>query len=688
MKKEKNFCIVRNVYPELDGGRYPVKTEIDRIFIVSADIVFSENKMLSVSEVYLKYRNKRLSKKWNKVEMQNIGWQGRQSQRISCDMPWRATESVRWRGEIKFDLPGIYEYTIEVESALPPNKIVRIEYEHILELVVDLPQARFANWYEMFHRSQGKIPNKSATFKDCEERLIDIKSMGFNVIYLPPIHPIGRTNRKGPNNSVNAGTDDPGCPWAIGNEQGGHKSVNLELGTLDDFEKFVHRAKEFGIEIALDIAFNCSYDHPYVKEHPGWFFWTPDGQIRFAENPPKKYEDVCMLNFYPKDRQEMWDEMKDIFVFWINCGVKIFRVDNPHTKPTEFWTWVIKEIKKEYPEVIFFAEAFTYYEKLEGLAKAGFTQSYTYFTWRNNKNELLEYFTKLTQSDLRQFLRANLFVNTPDICPPIIQTGGVPAFKMRAALASTLSSLYGIYNGYELCEADAFPGTEIYRNSEKYQYKVWDWNRPGNIKDYISKLNRVREENPALHYYDNLRFHESTNDNVMVYSKISPDGKNIIITVVNLDVKNIQDSRLTLPLEEFGIGSGEEYNVLELITGNEYTWKGRENYVRLDPYIEPVYIFRVEKSKKSKQYKIDSSSESSRLAKQHGEEFFRLREKVIKDYDFYARRDFVSLYYSEIIRRVYTGPTYDRTYEEEINKVSRQYGYLTIINAYMTTAGH
>ena len=455
-------------------------------------------------------------------------------------------------------------------------------------------RARFAAWYEMFHRSQGKKDGESATFRDMEARLPDLEKMGFDVIYLPPVHPIGVTNRKGPNNSLRAGPHDPGSPWSVGNKFGGHKAINPELGTLDDFRRFVAAAREKEMEIALDFTSNCSPDHPWIREHPDWFYHNPDGSIQFAENPPKKYEDVCPLNFTIKDYRPLWEAVKDIFDFWIRNGVLTFRVDNPHTKPTEFWEWLIREIKREHPRAVFLAEAFTDYNKLEELARAGFSQSYSYFTWRNSKNDLIEYFSKLTGSYLKEYLRVNLFTNTPDILPPILQEGGRPAFKMRAALAATLSSLYGIYNGYELLENEALPpGSENYKDSEKYQYKTHDWNKPGNIKDYLGKINRIRAENSALHYYDNLKFYSSTDDTILFYGKTSPDRKNVILAAVNLDPFASHTGRITVPVEEFGISSDEEYPVRELISGRDLAWRGREQEITLDPEDEPAAIFRI-----------------------------------------------------------------------------------------------
>ncbi len=662
---------ITKVEPEIDGGRYPVKRESDRAFEVYADIISSAS-----VKAWLKYRKKDPGgSEWERVPMEPIG-------------------AGRWKGGFSPWAIGAYQYTVEAAPLPPLFRTLRSEtkYRHILEVVVDPVRARFAAWYRMWARSQGKIEGKSATFKDMEERLQDIKEMGFDVIFLPPIHPIGRTNRKGANNTLIAGPHDPGSPFAVGNELGGHKSIDPDLGTMDDFRHFAQRVREMGLELALDVGLQSSPDHPYVKEHPGWFYRRPDGTIAYAENPPKKYQDVYPLNFYPADREAMWQEMKSIFTFWIKEGIKNFRVDNPHTKPTEFWEWLIKEIKREYPEAVFLAEAFTYYERLELHAKVGFSQSYTYFTWRNRKDELMEYFTKLTRSYLKEFLRGNLFVNDINILPRILQEGGRPAFKMRVALAATLSSLYGIYNGYELCENDALPETEDYRNSEVFQYKVWDWDRPGNIKDYIAKLNWIRRENPALHYYDNLRFYDSVNEHILFYGKVSPNRKNILLLAVNLDPFRAQQGRVTVPVEEFGLPSDGEYRVRELITDRVYTWQGRENYVRLDPSLEPAYIFRIEKGQGEEEEKSgegrEPSLKSRELALAHARLFFELREKALEKNDVSSRIELERLYQEEITPRVYTGPTYDRVYTKEIDRISKKHGCRSIIVAYLTTPGH
>ena len=558
--------LIKNISPQIDKGKYPVKWEIDIPFSVTATINSNDISF----RVFLRYKRES-NKDWQSLEMKQAG-QGKYS------------------AEFVANQIGSYLYTIEVNSN---GKSIR--YDRVFSVYFHRPQARYAAWYEMWPRSQGKIEGKSATFKDMEARLPEIHKMGFDTLYLAPIYPVGRTNRKGPNNTLNARPSDPGSPFSIGNEYGGHKAINPELGTLDDFKKFAKKANQLGIEIVLDIALTCSPDHPYVKEHPDWFFYNEDGTIKYAENPPKKYQDVYPLNFYPKDKNEMWNEMKSIFLFWIKQGVKTFRVDNPHTKPVEFWQWLIKEIQAKYPDTIFLAEAFTEPPMMKLLAKIGFTQSYTYFTWRNTKQELTEYLAELTQSEMKYYFRGNLFTNTPDILMPILQEGGRPAFKMRIALATTLSSLYGMYNGFELCENKAIPGTEEYMNSEKYQYKVWDWDRPGNIKDYITKLNKIRRENSALHYYRNLKFYNSSDENVIFYGKTSYDKQNTVFIAVNLDPFNIHSSILRIPIEHFGIAENEEYEIEELITGMVFKWKGSENEIELNPNEEPAMIFKIKK---------------------------------------------------------------------------------------------
>ncbi len=478
-----------------------------------------------------------------------------------------------------------------------PDRSDATRYRRTLDLIVDRPAARFAAWFEIFPRSQGTDPTRSATFREAERRLPAIAAMGFDTLYMPPIHPIGTTNRKGPNNSLVAGPNDPGSPYAIGNPAGGHEAIAPELGTLDDFLHFQQVARGHGLELALDFAIQVSPDHPWVKEHPEWFYHRPDGTIKYAENPPKKYEDIYPLNFRSPDWKNLWAAWRDIVLLWAERGVRVFRVDNPHTKPLAFWEWLIREIQGVYPDTIFLAEAFTRPKMMKELAKVGFTQSYTYFTWRNTKWELEQYLTELTKTDMREYFRGNFFANTPDILAHILQVGGRPAFRMRLVLAATLSSVYGIYNGFELTEnrpRGVAGTTEYYQDSEMYQHKVWDWDRPGNIIEDVRRVNRIRRENPALQLYDNLRFFSCDNDQLMVYGKATPDGNNIIVCAVNVDPFWPQAGWLDVPVHEWGIGGGQPYAVHDLLTDERFTWRGNYNWVRLDPNVQPAHIFRVE----------------------------------------------------------------------------------------------
>lgn len=637
--------IIENVHPEIDAGRYPIKREVGDRLEVSADIFKEGHDVLAAVLRYRPFKENR----WRETPMSivdNDRWVG------WCDL----TENTRylytiaawvdtfesWRREvmkkrqIRSDLSSeLLEGQALVHAAaaradgedharlvdiltrwkLEPSQQGRLElaldedlarlvgryqervaltvYGRELEVVVDRIRARYGAWYEMFPRSQGTARGQSATFKDCEARLPAIRDMGFDVLYLPPIHPIGRTNRKGRNNSLQSGPDDPGSPYAIGNEHGGHDAVDPNLGTLADFDRFARAVREHGMELALDFAINCSPDHPYVAQHPEWFYHRPDGTIKYAENPPKKYEDIYPLNFYCEEWRHLWAEMKRIILFWIEHGVTIFRVDNPHTKPVMFWEWLIREIQTEHPEVFFLSEAFTRPKMMRVLAKAGFNQSYTYFTWRNFKHELTEYLTELTRSEMKEYFRANFFTNTPDILPEILQQGGRPAFKFRLVLAATLSPSYGIYNGYELCENRAIPGTEEYLNSEKYEYKVWDWDRPGNIIDYITRINRIRRENPALHEYENLSFYEADNEHVLFYGKTTLDRRNAILVAVNLNPFHAQTARLKIPLADLGLAPDETYQLHDLITDRRALVTGDLYAIHLDPQQEPAAIFVV-----------------------------------------------------------------------------------------------
>ena len=482
---------------------------------------------------------------------------------------------------------------LEVLMATYPDRSNATEYAPVPRLVVERRAALIGAWYEFFPRSAEGHGDRGSTFRDCLPRVDDAKAMGFDVIYFPPIHPIGHTNRKGRNNSITCEPGDPGVPWAIGSEAGGHKAVEPSLGTLADFDWLQKQVRKRGMEIALDFALNCSPDHPYVKEHPDWFYKRPDGTIKYAENPPKKYEDIYPLNFRCENWRELWAEIKSIVLFWAERGVRIFRVDNPHTKPVAFWEYLIKGVQEKYPDAVFLSEAFTRPKMMKALAKAGFSQSYTYFTWRNSKQELIEYFTELTQTEMSEYFRPNLWPNTPDILPFVLQDGGRPAFMIRVALAATLSTLYGIYSGYELCENEPLPGREEYLDSEKYQLKERDWNAPGNIKNWIARLNKIRKENRALQFYDNLRFYPAENEAILFYGKMTPARDNIILVVVNLDPHRKQHSYVDVPVDQFGQMETDAYEVHDLLNDARYIWRGRRNYVELDPNIQPAHIFRV-----------------------------------------------------------------------------------------------
>ena len=464
----------------------------------------------------------------------------------------------------------------------------------VLEVIVDPPRARFGAWYEMFPRSAGPDRSRSATFGEATSMLPYVAGMGFDVLYLPPIHPIGRSYRKGRNNSLEATADDPGSPWAIGAEAGGHKAVEPGLGTLADFDRFVEKAMEHGLEIALDLAYQASPDHPYVKDHPTWFRQRPDGTIKYAENPPKKYQDIYPINFESADWQGLWTELKSIIEFWIKHGVKIFRVDNPHTKPYGFWEWALDDIKRRYPDTIFLSEAFTRPKIMRYLAKCGFTQSYTYFTWRNTKEELTEYFTELTRTPAREYMRPNLFTNTPDILHEYLQQGGRPAFQARFILAATLGASYGIYSGYELIEnIPVKAGSEEYLDSEKYQIRPRDFQQPHSLSELITRVNRIRRDHRALQRDWGLRFHQTDNPHLLAYSKRSEDGQDLLIIVVNLDPFYMQHGFVEVPFAEWGFDADDPVEVVDLLSEERYFWRADRNYVRLDPQLRVAHILTV-----------------------------------------------------------------------------------------------
>jgi starch synthase (maltosyl-transferring) len=469
-------------------------------------------------------------------------------------------------------------------------------YEKELGIVVDPEKACFSTWYEMFPRSCTTDPKRHGTFRDCIDRLPYIAGMGFDVLYLPPIHPIGSTERKGKNNSTTPLPDDSGSPWAIGAKEGGHKAIHPQLGTIEDLKALVTKAREFGIDVALDIAFQCSPDHPYVREHREWFRERPDGTVQYAENPPKKYQDIYPFNFDNDYAPQLWEELKTVVVYWISQGIHVFRVDNPHTKPFAFWEWMINEVKREHPEVIFLSEAFTRPKVMYHLAKVGFTQSYTYFAWKNANWEITQYFTDIEDSGVLEYFRPNLWPNTPDILNKYLQESGRPGFMARLILAATLGASYGIYGpAFELCESRALrEGSEEYLDSEKYQIRAWDINNPNSLRDLITHVNRIRRSSLALQRDTGLTFHRVDNQQLIAYSKVCEDPTDMILVVVNLDPRNRQAGWINVELDALHLGSEESFRVHDLLTDAHYVWHGSRNFVDLNPALLPAHIFRVQ----------------------------------------------------------------------------------------------
>ncbi len=471
-----------------------------------------------------------------------------------------------------------------------PDRTISTTHERTLICRVDSVRARFGAWYEMFPRSVTPDPSRSGTFREAESRLADVAAMGFDIVYLPPVHPIGITHRKGRNNALTATPADPGSPWAIGSVAGGHTAVEPGLGTIDDFDRFVRLANRLGMEVALDIAFQASPDHPWVRERPGWFRHRPDGSIKYAENPPKKYQDIYPIDFESAEWESLWNALRDVFLFWIGHGVRTFRVDNPHTKSFRFWEWVIGEIRRDHPDAIFLAEAFTRPKVMRYLAKCGFNQSYTYFTWRNSAQELREYLTELTKTELQEYMRPNFFANTPDILHEYLQTGGRPAFEARLILAATLAASYGIYSGFELCEsAPVRKGSEEYLDSEKYQIKPRDWNQADSLRELIARVNAIRRDHPALQQNGSLSFYQTDNPQLLCFGKWHPSGR--VLVVVNTDPHSTQQGWVQVPIWEMGIEPRQRYGVEDLLDGARYSWRGEWNFVKLDPAERTAHIF-------------------------------------------------------------------------------------------------
>ncbi|MFO0952272.1 MAG: alpha-1,4-glucan--maltose-1-phosphate maltosyltransferase [Isosphaeraceae bacterium] len=649
--------IVEAVSPEIDAGRFPIKRVVGEEVVVSAD-VFAEGHDVVRAAVLFRTVG---APEWSESPMSplvNDRWVGRftptEIGRAEYTVIGWVDAFESWRRELGKKVEAGQDVSSEllegglhvlagsrrasgddavwllerskllgrggdqadrIAAALDPELCERMErhpdrsgaftYEPALGLMVERERARYGSWYELFPRSCATEPGKHGTFRDLEARLPYIAGMGFDVVYLPPIHPIGRAFRKGPNNTLTPGPGDPGSPWAIGGPEGGHKAVLPELGTLDDFDRVVASARALGMEIALDIAFQCSPDHPYVKEHPGWFRQRPDGTIKYAENPPKKYQDIYPIDFDCEDWRALWAELRDVFLFWVGHGVKVFRVDNPHTKPFRFWEWCLGEVWDRHPDTIFLSEAFTRPKVMKELAKMGFTQSYSYFTWRNDKHGLTEYFTELTRTECVEYMRPNLFANTPDILHEYLQYGGRPAFMARLILAATLGATYGIYGPtFELCVGQALRhGSEEYLDSEKYQVRHWNLDDPVSLRNLVTRVNEIRRGNLALQDNRSLRFFHTDNDQIICYGKSTPDLSNLLIMVVNLDPYHTQSGFVSLPCDELGLGHGSEgsYQVHDLISDARYVWQGPTNYVELNPHVCPAHVFRVRRKFKSEQ---------------------------------------------------------------------------------------
>ncbi|HEY1500441.1 MAG TPA: alpha-1,4-glucan--maltose-1-phosphate maltosyltransferase [Acidobacteriaceae bacterium] len=639
--------VIESVEPEIDAGRFPIKRFAGDTVEVEAD-VFADGHDHVAARLLFRFHE---IPSWTMLPMQALGndrwraefpvarvgeyfytvagwidhfdtWRSDLEKRIAAGQDIRvdllqgaqlveqaavragrddADALRRWASQLRGtdELPAAQTAALDpaltTMMALYLDPGMETRYDRELSVTVDREKARYSAWYEMFPRSTAPEPGRHGTFKDCEARLDYIQRLGFDVLYLPPIHPIGQSFRKGKNNATTAEPGDSGSPWAIGAKDGGHTSIHTELGTLRDFHSLLNAAAAKDIELALDIAFQCSPDHPWVKEHPAWFKHRADGTIQYAENPPKKYQDIYPLDFESTDWQGLWNALRDVFLFWIEQGVRIFRVDNPHTKAFPFWEWMIAEVKRDAPDALFLAEAFTRPRVMQRLAKLGFSQSYTYFTWRNTKQELTEYLTELTQTKVREYMRPNLWPNTPDILSETLQIGGRPAFLSRIVLAATLGPNYGIYGpAYELGENQPLrPGSEEYLNSEKYEIRRWDIDAPHSIAGTIASINRARRENPALHANYDLVFHPTDNPYLIAYSKSSRDGGNFVLTVVNLDSFHTQAGWVTLNLDRLKLLPDEGFQVFDQLTGLRYLWQGARNYVELSPDRIPAHLFRV-----------------------------------------------------------------------------------------------
>lgn len=637
--------IFANVAPSLDQGRFAVKRCLGDVVMVEADIICDGHDKLAARLLWRPTDKQ----EWQAVAMAPLGndrWRAplplsRLGRHVFTIEAWFDAYGS-WRDEVRKKRAAGRNLTLEIEEGrllftrwakdatgdrVKPlkallaqiNKLseedrldfllsdevaeiatlvdprafaVRLDWDQAID--AEPADARFSSWYELFPRSITDDARRHGTFRDVIGRLPAVREMGFDVLYFPPIHPIGKTNRKGRNNSLTPTDDDPGSPYAIGAKEGGHDAVHPELGTLADFQALVQAANAHGLEIALDFAIQCSPDHPWLTEHPDWFAWRPDGSMKYAENPPKRYEDIVNVDFYAEGaKPALWLALRDVVLFWVKQGVRLFRVDNPHTKPFPFWEWLIADVRGRHPDVLFLAEAFTRPRIMEHLAKLGFSQSYTYFTWRNTKRELTDYFTELNQTPVADYFRPHCFVNTPDINPTYLHTSGRPGFLVRAALAATLSGLWGVYSGFELCEAASLKGKEEYLDSEKYEIKPRDWQAPGNIIAEITALNRIRKANPALQTHLGVKFYNAFNDQILYFAKATPNRDNVILVAVNLDPHAVQEAEIEVPLWEWKLPDHAAMAVQDLIGGTSFIWQGKIQRVRLDPQVSPYSIWRI-----------------------------------------------------------------------------------------------
>ena len=644
---EKRFprVVIEAVSPEIDGGRFPIKRTVGEDVVVEAD-AFADGHDRVACELLHRPEE---TETWTTVRMEPLG-NDRYRGAFRVERLGRHLYTVRawidrfgtWSRDLEKRVSAGQDVAVDLrigaamvveagkraagaDAGILAGHAGRLEeggeaaralalsedlaglidryghdsdamtYPRELSVVVDRELARFGAWYEMFPRSASPEPGRHGTLRDCEALLPSVAAMGFDVLYFPPLHPIGRTHRKGKNNAPTAAAGDPGSPWAIGGAEGGHTAIHPDLGTLDDFRRLLARAADHGLEVALDIAFQCTPDHPWVREHPRWFRRRPDGAIQYAENPPKKYEDIYPLDFETDDWRALWEELKNVVHFWAERGVRIFRVDNPHTKPFAFWEWLIGEIKRPFPETIFLAEAFTRPRVMHRLAKLGFTQSYTYFAWRNTAAEITDYFLEITRPPVSEFFRGNLWPMTPDILTEYLQLGGRAAFVSRLVLAATLGASYGIYGpAFELCERlPREAGSEEFLDSEKYEIRQWERGAPESLKDLIARVNRIRRENPALQSDRGLEFHASDNSQLLCYSKATESLDDVVLVAVNLDPHHTQAGWLDLDAATLGIAPGEAYQVHDLLSGARYLWSGSRNYIELDPRVVPAHIFRV-----------------------------------------------------------------------------------------------